>query len=137
MERRWGNRVALAQPVRMIGNRKAMGLGLLCDVSVSGGFIRTRLQLPELTRVCLRWHDSRREGGAKRSADRDYSLEAFVVRCSETGVALEWCQFAPSSIVRLVRRHPRTESNTIVAQLETPMHEQAGSLSATRLRARP
>jgi hypothetical protein len=131
MEHRCGNRVVLGQPVRVIGDRKAVGLGLLCEVSVSGGFIRTRLHVPELARVCVKWHDSLREGaaGAKRSGDRDYALEAFVVRCSEAGVALEWCQFAPGSIVRLVRRHLRTEPNTIVAQLETT-HARAGGFLA-------
>jgi hypothetical protein len=94
MERRWGNRLVLDEMVRVMREQEIMGLACLHEVSLSGGLLRTRWQIPSLTRV----HVELCEEGPV--ADR--IIEAFVVRRSLEGVGLEWCEFAPPCVVKLM-----------------------------------
>jgi hypothetical protein len=87
MEHRCGERVTLRAPVRL---RRAGwdSSGVLTDASLSGGFVRTRLQAPVLSLIELELFGTR--------------VSAYVVRSQSRGLALEWFEFAPAGIARLL-----------------------------------
>jgi hypothetical protein len=114
MERRWGNRVVLEESVRVRRDAEVVGVALLCDVSLSGGFVRTHLQLPPMARVCIELHDEAEAHSGSRAlqhfadtARPECSIDAFVVRRTESGLALEWCDLAPIGVLKLLERHHR------------------------------
>ena len=87
MEHRCGDRVTLRAPVRL---RRAGWdtFGMLTHASLSGGFVRTRLQTPILSLVELEIFNAH--------------ISAYVVRVNSRGLALEWFEFAPMGIARLL-----------------------------------
>ena len=87
MEHRCGERVTLRAPVRL---RRAGwdASGMLTNASLSGGFVRTRLQAPILSLVEIEVFGSR--------------VSAYVVRVNSRGIALEWFEFAPVGVARLL-----------------------------------
>jgi hypothetical protein len=61
---------------------------MLTEASLSGGFVRTRLQAPALSLIDLELFGTH--------------VSAYVARPSSTGLALEWFEFAPAGISRLL-----------------------------------
>ena len=94
MERRWGNRLVLDETVRIMRDQEIMGLACLHECSLSGGFLRTRWHIPNLTRVHI---ELCHEGPCP-----ERMVEAFVVRPSADGAGVEWCEFAPAGITHLM-----------------------------------
>jgi len=90
MEHRWGQRVPIDLPVRLIGTPGAIGTGCIRDISVTGAFVQTNLNLSLLTLVHIEpiilspnVSDSRR-------------LPAYVTRAAADGIGVEWCDLAPA-----------------------------------------
>ena len=87
MEHRWGNRVPVRLDVRLVCRPLAIGTGNVRDVSVSGAFIETDLELPILAHV--------------RVQASDFDIAAHVVRVDSNGVGVEWCALAPWCVADL------------------------------------
>jgi hypothetical protein len=87
MEHRCGDRVTLRAPVRL---RRAgwHTTGMLANASLSGGFVRTRLQAPILSLIEMDIFET--------------CISAYVVRSDARGLALEWFEFAPAGVARLL-----------------------------------
>lgn len=102
MEHRCGERVTLRVPVRI---RRAGwdAAGMITNVSLSGGFVRTRLQAPILSLIEMRVFGA--------------SVSAYVVRVNSRGIALEWFEFAPAGIARLLTPLTSLELSTPIARL--------------------
>jgi len=93
MEHRWGQRSTCRIDVVVKLPDGTLGAGHLRDVSLSGAFVETALDLALLARVELR---PQHEGAA--SAARD----AIVVRRSDEGAGVEWCETAAERICGLL-----------------------------------
>ena len=90
MEHRWGQRVPCQARVRL----SAEGIhsaGNVRDVSSSGAFIETAVELPLYTRVTL-------VVLGNESATRTVEITAIVVRVARDGIAVEWCETPAGSI---------------------------------------
>src|SRR5665213_175776 len=98
MDHRWGNRIAIHIPVRMVNpNTSAAAVGHLINVSLDGALvagspeahigarIQISLAMPEAVAACGSW------------------IDAYLVRKAGAAVALQWAEFAPREIVALVR----------------------------------
>ncbi len=94
MEHRWGVRSRLDIPVHIDCGSGTMVFGVLRDASVSGAFVCTAAQLPAMTIVGL-------VPLTDRCRNHD-PIEAYVVRWTPEGCALEWCDLAPAAIVELM-----------------------------------
>jgi hypothetical protein len=84
MEHRWGQRRLADLVVRLIGSPGAIGIGRLRDVSASGAFVQTKLDLPLLSvlRVEL--------VAGRLPANHPCTGRAYVVRQDSAGVGIEW-----------------------------------------------
>ena len=87
MEHRWGDRVAVDQPVR-ISSAGITGTGTLRNLSVSGAFIETSLPLAAMAKVRV-WFP-RAAGSRTASA----AALGFVVRRERDAIGVEWCDLA-------------------------------------------
>jgi hypothetical protein len=100
MEHRWGERFALHLTVELSCTSLPPVAGSLENVSASGAFVRTVGRGPprgpvEVMLVSV--------GGRTHSV----RLPAYVVRETETGVGIEWCEFAPRAVRELMIRDRR------------------------------
>lgn len=76
-------------------------LGRLRDVSLSGGFVEgVPSRLPAWTEVYVQL------GQMGFHGSECTPVKGYVVRSEATGVALEWCEFAPPEIRSLIDRAP-------------------------------
>ena len=78
MEHRWGRRIACGASVQLSIADGIGGAGRLRNVSTSGAFIETALELHPLTRIAIRL--------------RDVEILAAVARIARDGVGVEWCE---------------------------------------------
>jgi hypothetical protein len=96
MEHRWGQRVAVDIPVRITGHPFSVRSGRLANLSVSGAFIKAEFQLRLLSRIQVAIdvpHRSRHDAPI---------IAAYVARKGKGGIGIEWCEFAPPDISRLL-----------------------------------
>lgn len=137
MEHRWGERFAVRMIVELSSGSSAPVAGSLENVSASGAFVRTDERGPPRgpVAVILRQADSGRV--------RAVRLAAYVVRETEGGVGIEWCQFAPRAVRELMipgrsagaegararkartARRPAHEPNTVMPPRGQPAIEPA------------
>ena len=97
MEHRWGERVGVDIPVRITGHPFIVRTGRLSNLSVSGAFIRADLDLRPLSRILVAIelpHQPKREAP---------TIPAFVARKLKDGIGIEWCEFKPPEINRLLQ----------------------------------
>jgi hypothetical protein len=93
MEHRWGERSKLNIPVQVDCGSRGVVLGVMRDVSASGGFLCTAAQIPLLTNVHVDFSTAR---GQRRA------VEAQVVRRALDGFGLEWMELAPRTVIDLL-----------------------------------
>lgn len=112
MEHRWGERVAVRMTVELSWGSSPPVAGDLENLSSSGAFVRTAGGGPPRgpVQVILR----RDTFGRQRSV----RLAAYVVRESEAGVGIEWCEFAPRLVRELVIRD--RGAGTVQARARVP-----------------
>jgi PilZ domain len=117
MEHRWGERVQVDFPVRLTALRFSVWDGRLTDLSVSGALVEAALEARALSRVRVAidlplWpkHESP-------------VVEAYVVRKNKYGIGLEWCEFAPDAVRKLL--------HAVVARPHTRARRHAASASLT------
>jgi hypothetical protein len=92
MDHRWGRRKTTDSPVRFFALPATFGTGRVTNVSVTGAFMETLLNLPLAGIIYVESIAPVEAGGRRRMA-------ANVVRCTPTGVGLEWCQAASNSVL--------------------------------------
>src|ERR1700722_11721233 len=97
MEHRWGERVQVDFPIRVIAHRFSVREGRLADLSVSGALVKTDFEARILSRIQVAidlplWpkHESP-------------IVEAYVTRRHKHEFGLEGCEFAPRAVTELLR----------------------------------
>jgi hypothetical protein len=97
MEHRWGQRVPVDFPIRVMAHRFSVREGRLADLSVSGARVKADFEARVLSRIQIAidsplWpkHDSP-------------VIEAYVARRYKHEFGIEWCEFAPRVISDLLR----------------------------------
>ena len=105
--------------------------GRLSNLSVSGGFIRAGVDWRLLTRVVVSIAMPQR---AKHDAP---DIPAYVARICEDGIGIEWCEFAPPDVNRLLQsvttrryvrpRKPGSAAGGMVPRLCPPLLKPGGT----------
>jgi hypothetical protein len=96
MEHRWGHRIDCGARVRLCASGAIAGAGRLRNVSMSGAFIETSVDLPLFARIAV---------SVVRSGPEPLQepvLLATVVRVAHDGVGVEWRETAPRDICPLL-----------------------------------
>jgi hypothetical protein len=134
MEHRWGERFAVRMSVELSSGSAPPVTGSLENVSASGAFVRTDRRGPPRGPVVVILRE------VISDHVRAARLAAYVVRETESGIGIEWCQFAPRAVrelmmygrdggganqalrrtARAARRPPR-ESNTVMLPRALPV----------------
>jgi len=91
MEHRWGRRMCCQARVSISAGVDITGAGCVRDVSSSGAFIETTINLPMNTRVTLLVKGN-------ESSTHVVDIAAIVVRVAKDGVGIEWCETPGGSI---------------------------------------
>jgi hypothetical protein len=102
MEHRWGQRIPVDIQVQLRARPRAIGVGRIANLSISGAWIETKSRLPLLAQIQVVVKPSRL--GRHRAG----SVAAFVTRRSKTGIGVEWRQMAPQHITVLLQAATRT-----------------------------
>jgi hypothetical protein len=97
MEHRWGKRSLVDIGVRISARRGVLGVGQMLDWSMSGAWIRARLNISVLTRVMVLLTSS------PAQKHETHSIGAYVTRTSQEGFGVEWDELAPSCLAELVQ----------------------------------
>ena len=84
MNHRWGARRALDARVRLLASHAMIGTGHIRDLSVTGAFIETRLELHALSLLYLQ------PAASPLARTRSFWMVASVIRESPGGFGLEW-----------------------------------------------
>jgi hypothetical protein len=128
MEHRWGERVGVDIPVRITGHPFTVRAGRLSNLSVSGAFIRADVEVRLLSRIFVAIELPRRP---KRDAPL---IPAFVARKLKDGIGIEWCEFKPPAINRLLqsstarhfRRKREGSAAGAISRLSSPLLKHGG-----------
>jgi PilZ domain-containing protein len=80
-----------SKPVRFIALPATIGTGRITDISMTGAFLETRMQLRPLVLLYVEMIQQSHETGRRKR------LSASVVRRTELGVGIEWCEPASKS----------------------------------------
>jgi len=130
MEHRWGERVQVDFPVRVIAHRFSVRDGRLADLSVSGALVKAEFEARLLSRIQVAidlplWpkHESP-------------IVEAYVARRYKHEFGIEWCEFAPRAVSDLLRavvtrphahlRRPAASASLTVSRLSAPLLKHGG-----------
>jgi hypothetical protein len=114
MEHRWGHRVGVDLPVRITGNPFSVRAGRLVNLSVSGAFIETDAESRRLSRVSIVIANP---SMARYEAP---TLAAYVARKLGTGLGIEWCEFAPIEVTRMLQSLTSRPHNSL-RRIENPV----------------
>ena len=96
MEHRWGERFAVRMTVELSSGSSPPVTGSLENVSASGAFVRTEQRGPPRGPVVA----ILRQEAFDRM--RSVRVAAYVVRMTDYGVGIEWCEFAPRAVRELM-----------------------------------
>ena len=101
MDHRWGHRINLDVPIRVMHPAmSSCGDGRLSNVSLGGALIITSLDSNVGARIQISIPIDL--GGTTYES----VIDAYLVRRSDTALAIEWAEFAPTDVVDLVRAQP-------------------------------
>jgi len=92
IDHRWGRRKVTDAPVRFMALPGTLGVGRITNVSVTGAFLETDVELPFAAIIHLESIETAADASRKR-------LSASVARCTEHGVGLEWCECASNAVL--------------------------------------
>jgi hypothetical protein len=97
MEHRWGKRFAVHRSIWITASRpRIASIGRLMNLSLSGAFIADLdLRLFSLIYVVL-------ESPPRPKHDGDV-ICAHVTRVCSDGIGVEWCEFGPPAVAKLLR----------------------------------
>lgn len=114
MEHRWGERLSVRTRVAIRARGGQQGIGYLRDISVSGALLVSGMDAGPMSFVQV---------FLPASAVGRKSIEGQVVRHTEQGFAVEWCELAPELVRSLARADPMQSDPPQQAQawrLRTP-----------------
>jgi hypothetical protein len=98
MEHRWGYRREINRVVNLETRSGLAARGRITNVSISGAFIASLLQVRLFSYVTIHFT-------ALQNHKRDrLAVEGQVVRKDSTGFAIEWSEFAPEAVRALANR---------------------------------
>jgi hypothetical protein len=103
MEHRWGERVDIDCPARLVMHDGTVAEGRLRNASISGAFICTTLRPAPLTTLGVQLVC----GTGKHR--RNVECPACLVRTASDGIAVEWRDMAMPMLVELLRANGATE----------------------------
>jgi hypothetical protein len=96
MEHRWGNRREISKGVRLKLRDGRTGFGRLCNVSVTGAWIATRVPGKLLSYVEVKFL------GVQEGRRVVARVAAIIVRIASQGFGVEWFDFAPVPVLTLL-----------------------------------
>jgi len=96
MEHRWGRRIPVKIPIRLICACGVTVLGQTQNISFSGALIQTARTLRFLTRLQIEVVLPQELGGKRER------ITAHVTRRVPNGAAIEWCDYAPRAVRALL-----------------------------------
>lgn len=102
MEHRWGTRVEVNAPAVLRDTTGIHATARVCNASLSGAFIETRVRFPLLARVSV-----------KTIARGGEWLDGCVVRSDQNGIAVEWLDpdlLAVAALLGVQRDLPATRT---------------------------
>ena len=108
MDHRCGQRVPIDVPVRLKA-WPCVARGQLRDVSVSGAFIETDLELPLLGLVDVEVQVVDAEIRSGRAL-QTLVIAACIVRSDRSGIGVEWIELAPAAFAALTAAHVPPEA---------------------------
>ncbi len=98
MEHRWGKRVSVSIPVRIATSHPVwMRTAELSNLSVSGALITTDCTVRLLSRIQVVLESPLRP---KHEAP---VVTGYVARQYKGGIGIEWCEFAPAHVTKLLQ----------------------------------
>ena len=97
-EHRFGRRIPLEVPVKLMLYGHTMAQGLMREASISGAFIETALELPMFTNLVVVLM------ATDKAAPGSPELAACVIRRETAGLAVEWRDMACPTLVALLER---------------------------------
>jgi hypothetical protein len=108
MDHRWGHRIELDIPIRVMHPvMLRCGSGRLSNISLGGALITSSLDSNVGARIQVSIPMDT-DGTSGESV-----IDAYLVRKSDTAFAIEWAEFAPTTVIDLVRaRTPRPSAHT-------------------------
>jgi hypothetical protein len=125
MEHRWGERVGVDIPVRITVHPFSVRNGRLANLSVSGACIKADFDLRVLSRIQVAIELP------QRSKHEAPTVAAYVARKLKDTIGIEWCEFAPPAISRLLQafaarpytrlRKPDPYATVAVSRLSAPL----------------
>jgi hypothetical protein len=95
-EHRRGQRIAATMWVRLSSSGAEIGMGSIANVSTSGAFLETKIQLPVNARITLE------PTAAASAALEGLKLDARVARVDSRGLGIEWRVMATPRILALL-----------------------------------
>jgi hypothetical protein len=113
MERLRGQRRSTNVTVQFFTRPATIGIGRVLNISATGAFMETQLPLQPLSLLYLQPTGQLPPDGARGR------IAATVVRCTENGVGLEWCEFGAettSVFARLI-----TGANDLADEHQLPL----------------
>ncbi|MDB6085316.1 MAG: hypothetical protein JWN43_3197 [Gammaproteobacteria bacterium] len=125
MEHRWGQRVGVDIPVRITAHPFFVRAGRLANLSVSGALIRAGFELRLLARIQVAIELP------QRSKHEAPTIPAYVARKFKDCIGIEWCEFAPPAVTRLLQsfttrphirlRKPEPSAAVAITRLSGPL----------------
>jgi hypothetical protein len=91
MEHRFGRRFRCGTSVRVAADGGSEAEGRLANVSLSGAYLQTTMELPPFAAIDI----------CANRAGRAIELRACVVRRDPGGVGIEWCETPARSICQI------------------------------------
>jgi hypothetical protein len=128
MEHHRGQRHSTDVTVQFFTRPGTIGIGRVLNVSATGAFMETRLPLRPLALLYLEPTIQLPDGTSERIA-------ATVVRCTPTGVGLEWCEFAAEATRAYARLAAGSNDPADEHQLPLPAMPNALPLAGRHLRS--
>ncbi|HEV7606714.1 MAG TPA: PilZ domain-containing protein [Steroidobacteraceae bacterium] len=108
-EHRRGQRMAAAMWVRLSSSGAELGMGSLANVSISGAFLETKLQLPVNANITLEAVSS---AGV---ALEGFRIAARVARIDGRGLGIEWRVLIKAQVLSLLTAPPPAAAGVATA----------------------
>jgi len=125
MEHRWGQRIGVDLPVRIMAHPYSVKHGRITNMSVSGASLRADFELRPLSRIQVFIEMPR-----KRRIEAP-GIAAYVTRIGKTSIGIEWCEFAPRVVSEIlavvatrpyIRMHkPEPAIGTAITRISAPL----------------
>ncbi len=125
MEHRWGQRVLLDVPVRLLAEPRTPAVGRMVNASISGAFVRTADRLPLWVKIQVEMVLPRMPG------HKGECVSALVTRRVRDGVGIEWCDLAPVPMRELLATAHTSAAMSDTGGLESTHSAEADMMALT------